>query len=213
MTTAITNYTTLKAALVAWVRNSGLTGDEDGMIQLCEAKLNRRLRTRSMDTVTTSTLTAASDSISFPTRCIEVQSVSILSGSSWLEMEPLTSDDLDSAYSSTSGTPAFYTITDGIEFDCPALTSQSIQVRYWKALDIASDTTNWVLTNAADLYLYGSLTAAGGFLREDQRLADWKALFDEGVQELNTSQARAASNGMEMRTELHSRGYDINTDR
>lgn len=214
MTTAITNYTTLKAAVISWMRNGDLSGDEDGMIQMAEAKLNRRLRARSMDSSESVPLAAGADFVAFPTRCAEVQSIKRLSGDRWEEITYLTSDELDEVYSSSAGTPCFYTVTDSIEFDQPAASAQTIQVRYWKALDIAADATNWVLTNASDVYLFGALLFAGGFVREDERLTTWKAIFDEGVDELNTSQARSGGNAATLVTEIAAvGGYDINTDR
>lgn len=210
----ITNYTNLQTEVVSWAKNSGLTGDEVGMIQLAEAKLNRKLRVRAMDKVTTSTLSSAADSIAYPSRVIELQSVARLVDTRWEPMAYLSPDELDAVYSSTSGTPTFYTVTDEISFDCPASSDQTIQVRYWQQLDIAGDATNWVLTNATDLYLYGALMHAAGFMREDERLAQWRALFEEGIFELNTSEARSGSNVATLRTELSAGGaYDINTDR
>jgi hypothetical protein len=44
--------------------------------------------------------------------------------------------------------------------------------------------TNWLLTLAPDAYLYGALVQAEGFLAEDDRVAGWKAMFDEAIAEL-----------------------------
>ena len=44
--------------------------------------------------------------------------------------------------------------------------------------------TNWILLNAPDIYLYGSLLEAEAFLQNDPRIQLWKQGFDQAVADL-----------------------------
>lgn len=45
----------------------------------------------------------------------------------------------------------------------------------------ASNTTNWVLINHPDLYLYGALSHAAPYIGDDPRIAVWGALYESEV--------------------------------
>lgn len=44
--------------------------------------------------------------------------------------------------------------------------------------------TNWLLAKAPDLYLYASLLEAAPYLRDDARIATWRALLEEGLRDV-----------------------------
>ena len=54
----------------------------------------------------------------------------------------------------------------------------------------SSNTTNDILTNFPDLYLYGSLAETSPFLMQDERLQVWSALYKESVKTANDSAQR-----------------------
>jgi len=53
-----------------------------------------------------------------------------------------------------------------------------------------SNTTNDVLTEFPDLYLYGSLAETSPFLMQDERLQVWSSLYKESVKTANESAQR-----------------------
>lgn len=55
--------------------------------------------------------------------------------------------------------------------------------------------TNWLLTEAPDAYLYGSLIQSAPYLVEDERAMVWGSLYAAAVQNLNTSSERARFSG------------------
>lgn len=46
--------------------------------------------------------------------------------------------------------------------------------------------TNWMLTNAPSVYLYGALLEASAYLLDDERIPLWKQAFDNAVFELQS---------------------------
>jgi hypothetical protein len=68
----------------------------------------------------------------------------------------------------------------------PALSGEyTYRLAYWDTLSelSASADTNWVLSKAPDVYLYGILTHLGGFLA-DERTEGWGQMYDLATEEL-----------------------------
>jgi hypothetical protein len=63
----------------------------------------------------------------------------------------------------------------------------TIEVTYVESLTPLSDlvSTNTVLAEAPDAYLYGAAVHSAPFLGDDSRLALWRAFFDNAIAELN----------------------------
>lgn len=57
------------------------------------------------------------------------------------------------------------------------------------------DATSRLLQVAPDLYLYGVLSAAHAFLREDARIGVWKSQFEETMAEMESEQAMGELSG------------------
>lgn len=68
---------------------------------------------------------------------------------------------------------------------------------YVAALTTLSDTdvTNWLLTNHPDIYLYASLVESAPYLKDDERIAIWKAERDERLADLGVFRTRQRSGG------------------
>ena len=58
-----------------------------------------------------------------------------------------------------------------------------------------SEPTNWLLTEAPDAYLYGSLLQSAPYLVEDERTQVWGSLYGAAVQNLNQASERARHSG------------------
>ena len=53
-----------------------------------------------------------------------------------------------------------------------------------------SNTTNWLLTLAPDIYLYGTLMQTAPYLQDDARLQTWAALYQKKMQDIEISNER-----------------------
>jgi len=66
-----------------------------------------------------------------------------------------------------------------------------------------SDTNsdNWLLLEAPDVYLYGALLHSAPYLAEDQRVAVWAQLYSAAVMQLNeaSESARYSGSGLTMK--------------
>jgi hypothetical protein len=64
-----------------------------------------------------------------------------------------------------------------------------------------SNTTNWLLTDSPDLYLYGALLQAAPYLQDDQRISTWGTLYERCLNDLKVSdeRSRMATSALRMR--------------
>jgi len=58
-----------------------------------------------------------------------------------------------------------------------------------------SATTNWLLTKAPDLYLYGSLVHASPFLMDDQRIPTFASMYSTRFEALNDESKTSTHSG------------------
>ena len=205
---SISNYTELQTAVADWLHRADLSARATDFIQQGEAWLNRKLRTADMEersSVLTMGTTDRFDTL--PTRFLEMQSIYYTNDNEEITfVEPSALIRLIAA----TGKPAYFTIKDGLEWSCIPDTAYPYEIHYFKALDIASDTTNWLLTNHPDIYLYAALSSAAIYIKDDNRVPGIKSLLNEAVDDLNTQDSRKRGSQMvQMRTELLSGGFNI----
>ena len=75
----------------------------------------------------------------------------------------------------------------------PSEVGSVIKITYYQRLPAlsVSATTNWLLTAHPDLYLFGTLTVASAFLKDDERTGIWKNAWDEALGEVMAAGIKA----------------------
>lgn len=165
---ALSNYTELKAAIASWISRTDLTASIPDYITLYEADANRRIRIRQNTYTTQLTLTSGSSSVTLPTGFLEDIELNYADTAETLTEAPFDLLDREQTTDSTAKRPAYFAIDSGtIIFETEADQNYTLNLRYYKQWDIATDTTNWLLTNAPDAYLFGSLAEAALQTRDD----------------------------------------------
>lgn len=93
-----------------------------------------------------------------------------------------------------SGQPDIYTIEGDCVVAAPVPDTvyfgRLLYYRRFASLSSASD-TNWALTNARGVYLYGALLEASVYLEDDAGINKYAALFDNAVDECHKADRRA----------------------
>ena len=201
---AITTYAELKSSIANWLNRDDLTSVIPDFISLTEAGINRDLRHYKMINRVDATLD--SRYVQMPADWIETVRFGITSGTTY-RLELISRDDMLEYRQNTSdiaGIPKFYAnIGDTIEvFPTPAAEYQ-MQLQYYAKTPALSDsnTTNWLLTDAPDIYLYGSLIQAAPYLNDDARAETWAALYSAAMQSMQkaSDDTRFAGSGLRMR--------------
>lgn len=202
---ALDSYAALQTTIGSWLNRSDLTTSIPDFIALAEARFRRELRDWLRFTYTTTNVTA---DLTLPATISEVLTVSKndgASGSSNNILSLVTQEEyqhwmnLNSATNSNAGTICFV----DVDADTPALTLRfypplgtqsaiaNLKVEAVKVLPAlsASQTTNALLRDAPDVYLYGSLAESAPFLLHDERIPMWE------------QRCLAAMRGLRMQTE------------
>ena len=187
---ALSTYIELQAAIRSEVHKT-TAGLPDTVIvdaiTRAESKVNRRCRLRSMETLQESTLNPGTRFLALPAGYLELLSmqakVSTASDSTYERVPYVEPAQIHRYYDDTQ--TLRFTLRDGYEFNREVSAAHTIRQHYLKRFDIASDSTNWLLTNFPDVYLYGALAECEMHVVNDKRIPLWKAYFDEGIAEVN----------------------------
>lgn len=194
----IGNYTQLQTAITTWLVRTDLPNSQIlDFITLAEAKLNRALRLLQQETLATVTLSSAASTASLPSRFLELISFK------WTDItggptQKSLGEVADIGVGLGSSRPQYFALSSNFVFERTADAAYTLNCRYYKSWNIAADTTNWLLTNAPDAYLYYALDAAGIYVRKPPaQIADtedqvtWAGLAMGIIQELNNLDARS----------------------
>lgn len=182
---AFTNYTTLQAAIKSALHRSGLDSSIPDFITLAEDKLNKRLRIRAMEVRATASVTT--EYVALPSDFLAMRNFQ-LNTSPVTRLEYASPEYLDVKFGGTTGTPAFYTFVGGQIQLAPAPGgTYTAEMDYYSPWDIATDSTNWLLTNAPRCYYYGALMEAASFLVNDRRVPVWAQMFETAINEVSRS--------------------------
>lgn len=153
-------------------------------IRLCEAKIRRDVRVRAMETSTDLTIDSRTEAV--PTGFLETRRL-VLDVTGSRALDYLTPERL---YASNifeeQGAPSVYTIEgDNFVFAPEPSSSFTGKLLYFKAFDALSAEidTNWLLTNAYDVYLYGALVSASEYVKEDP--SRWENRYMQAVDRVN----------------------------
>jgi hypothetical protein len=188
------NYSELKTNIANYLNRSDLTGQLDMFIDNVEGELNRRVRTKEM--IKRATATADAQYLSLPTDWLEGINVEIASNN----FSPLFQQSVESldvyrkSINNATGQPVYYAFVDStIELAPTPDSSYTLQLTYYSKVDALSDsnTSNFVLANHPDVYLYGALKHASIYLMEDDRVAMFSALFEKALEEIKMEQEKA----------------------
>jgi len=201
---AITTYAELQTSIANWLNRDDLTSVIPDFISLTEAGINRDLRHYRMINRVDATLD--SRYVQMPTDWMETVRFSITSGNTY-KIELVSRDDMLEYRQNTadvSGRPRFYAnIGDTIEvFPTPDAEYQ-MQLQYYAKTPALSNTNtaNWLLTAAPDIYLYGALVQSAPYLNDDVRIQTWAALYQSVLDSLQkaSDDTRFAGSGLRMR--------------
>ena len=79
---------------------------------------------------------------------------------------------------------------------------------FYKKFDSLSvtTTTNWLITNAPDIYLYGSMLEAEPFIMNDERVPLWLAAFEKAVSDIQNQDNKDRHSGSQLRV-MNTGGY------
>lgn len=183
----IASYSELLTEIDAWLNRTDLSARVPTFIRLFEARMNRRLRDPDMECQSTQETTASTSNYALPTDCRKVREL-YMAEDPTVVLEYMSPQAMRDTYAdNTTGEPVVYTIIGNELVLAPTPDgAYTLTLTYVQEIpDLTStNTTNWLLDDHPDAYLWGSLCMAEAFVQNDERLAVWKAAWDEALSEI-----------------------------
>jgi len=186
---ALTNYTGLKASIADFLNRDDLTSVIPDFVALAEAQINRDIRHWKMEARSSGQQSAADEYMQIPADWVETIRLH-LTGTGTSVVNLVSRDamaDKRAAQENAAGTPRMYTHADGQFqlYPTPDATTNFELLYYQKIPSLITNTDNWLLLEAPDVYLYGALLHSAPYLAEDARVAIWAQMYSAAVQRLN----------------------------
>ena len=194
---AFDTYANLKTAIADWLNRTDLTTAIPDFISLAEAEMKRRLRRYS----TRATLTIDAESVSLPTDCAELRAIVLETGSVTSDV-PLRLGTLEmhaerkARAGGATGRPDTCAILGSTLLVAPTPdTSYTARIVYSTQLTALSNTnsSNSILADAPDAYLFGALWQAELYLEHPDAAESWKQKFIAAIDQLNEQRDREES--------------------
>lgn len=188
---ALNNYANFKAAVKRLDGSNDIDDIVDDCILLAEAEMyfNERvpLRCRELETRTSTTTGTDDEFLALPTRFLQFRTMHIVSGGKYYELSHATPEGINRY--TTTGRPRSFTVTDQIEFDRTPDSDYTLYQNYYAkttALD-STNTTNNVLTNYPNVYLFGVLWAVNLYNAEEEKSNFYYGQFIRAIKGANQS--------------------------
>jgi len=192
---ALANYTDLKASVADFLNRSDLTSVIPDFITMAEAELNRTLRVREMSVRTQAPID--SQYVKLPDDFLGMRNIDLLTD----PVTPMTYKNLQNLdihrASDATGKPIYYSIMqNNIEFAPAPDGDYTIEIVYYqKVPSLSANSTNWLLTDHPDAYLYGTLMHSAPYLQADERIGVWAGKYQQVIQQITTSDEKAKFSG------------------
>ncbi len=194
--TQIVDYTSLQTAVTEYLardQDATLIARIPSFIQLAEAKFNRQLFVRQMEQRSTTVVNPASSEPEFISLPSDFQSMrrvrlSSVTGKPCLEFRSGTQmDEYRFATADIAAQPRYFTVFGGeLELAPTPDAAYTIEMIYRQNVPpLATNSINWLLALAPDVYLYGALMESAPYIKEDERIQTWGTGLVGAVGDLN----------------------------
>mgnify|MGYP001169581531 FL=1 len=198
---AITTYSELVSAIANWLDRSDLSSRIPEFITLAEGHLDRVLRSRELITRATANVDEQYENL--PRDFAEEIRLSLTSSNLTFQLKSMSPASLIAQFpDNTQGTPRAYAIVGPqIQFaPVPdASANLTMELTYYSKVSFFalsdSNTTNVILDQHKDIYLYSALAEAAPFLMDDKAAQRYVALRDASVQRANQANDDASYGG------------------
>jgi hypothetical protein len=185
----ISTYAELQTSVADWMHRDDLTARIPDFVLFGEKTLNRKLRLLQQEATATLTLSSGNSSVSLPSGFLEYITLSY--GPNEYPLSHLSPNDFSAYQNSTSGKPEYFNVAESIRFERSADQNYTLYLRYFKKWNIATDLTNWLLTNAPDAYLFSALAEGAGYVRNSEDQAYWFTRMNSVIDDLENLDARS----------------------
>lgn len=193
-------YDELQVQVGDWLNRKDLAAQIPTFIQLAEARIRRDLRDRRQQVRAEAQVYG--EYMTLP--CDHVETIRVIADDKILRL----ADKFNIERFELLGPVSFYRhYNDQLQFMPPPDPDLGARVVIEYIAEVTpcseQNQTNWLLEQSPDVYLYGSLLAAEGYLQDDGRIPIWAEAYGEAVSALNMASDRAEYSGTALRLQRH----------
>lgn len=193
-------YSELLTQIESYLHRSDLTAKLPDFVALAESFLFREVSVKLSETIVTGTTTSGYATL--PADFLSVSRVTITSNGATRSLDYIAIADVPT---SVDAYPSSYSLEAGNLRIWGADTGQAYTLTYVPKLVALSALapTNWLLTNAADLYLYTSALEGAKYIRDDAQIQTLNSMVGpllEIVKRFANRQAVPTTGGMQIKT-------------
>lgn len=169
------SYATLQADIAEYMHRSDLTAKIPTFISVAESSMFRELHIKDLQVSVTGTTTGAY--VTLPTDFGSVVRITVTYGGMERTLDYKAQAE---APTSSSASPGYYSFENDKLVIWGAGTGQAYTLYYTPQLQALSltNTTNWLLENAHDLYLYASCLECAKNIRDDNEVQKLSAMVN-----------------------------------
>jgi len=204
---AFVNFADLKASIEVWSKREDVKALIPDFIAFAENQIysntTEPLRIRSMVRTTAGVTSTSVRTQALPTDYLEVRRYDFEISGQRPTIDYVTPGSM--FIRDGAGTPTLYTITSQIEYNILPDLAYVTNLTYYGKLTALSDAnpTNDILTNHADVYLYGSLMTLFQYAEDDEQSIKYQNLFRQAI---NGSNSADSAGNIGVATQKHRRG-------
>jgi len=206
---AISTYSELKTAVANWLDRDDLADRIPEFIALAEARMNRVLRLRMMESKYTASTIASQRNYALPASYIQMRNFQ-LNTSPITSLSYVSPEIYDRLWGgSQGGIPQFYTIiANELQLGPIPGSVITMEMLFYKKISAlsVSNTTELMLTDNPDVYLYGALLEAEPFVMNDERIGVWAQGFEKAIVDLQEQDNKDRHSGSALRV-MNTGGY------
>lgn len=199
---SLSTYSELKNSVENYLNRSDITNVIPDFITLTENRLNRELRVRANMVRATTTTTSGTAFYDLPSDLIELRNITYDTSSSSYALTYLSPESSSREYGSTgNGFPRAYTnLGKNIKLAPTPDGAYTININYFQKLNSLSDsvTSNDILTEFPDLYLFGSCMEGAIYLNDTEQTQRFASIFQATLDEVKRSEEAARYSGTVM---------------
>lgn len=198
----LSTYTELKSSVANYLNRSDLDSVIPDFITLTERRLDRDIRARVNYVRASTTTTSGTAFYNLPSDLIELRNITYDSGSNSYALAYHSPESLSREYGTYSnGAPRAYSnLGKNIKLSPTPDGAYTIGINYYQKLTPLSDsnTSNNILLEFPDLYLYGACLEGAVFLNDTEQLQRFGGLYERVLNEVRTAEDAARYSGTVM---------------
>lgn len=201
---ALSNYADLQTSIANWTHRTDLTALIPDFVAMAESRISRDLRLRKQIVSTTQSTVKGQQTVALPTDWLEFENVSI-EASPTRQLVYVPIEHLDAKYPTEyTGIPAVYTIEgDNVLFGPIPDGVYTVDIVYYaKFATLATNSTNWLMTNHPNVYLSAALIEAFMYIQNPEQASAFTQRYMQSIQDLQAQDDRATHSGSALRVKV-----------